>query len=56
MDTEPLEKIFQHKVLGILLREGKITQEVVYQSKIQNTPDAMECLAVMFSNVPGKEE
>jgi len=29
LDTEPLEKIFQHKVLGILLREGKITQEVV---------------------------
>jgi len=29
LDTEPLEKIFQHKVLGMLLREGKITEEVV---------------------------
>ena len=28
MDTEPLEKIFQHKVLGMLLRKGKITEEV----------------------------
>jgi hypothetical protein len=56
LDTEPLEKIFQHKVLGILLREGKITQEVVYQSKKENTPDAMECLAVMFSHDPGNEE
>ena len=29
MDTEPLEKIFQHKVIGILLRKGKITREVL---------------------------
>ena len=29
METEPLEKIFQHKVLGMLLRKGKITEEVV---------------------------
>jgi hypothetical protein len=29
LDTEPLEKIFQHKVLGMLLRKGKITEEVV---------------------------
>ena len=29
MDTKPLEKIFQHKVLGMLLRKGKITEEVV---------------------------
>ena len=28
METEPLEKIFQHKVLGMLLRKGKITEEV----------------------------
>jgi len=38
LDTEPLEKIFQRKVLGILLREGKITQEVVYQSKNPKHP------------------
>ena len=29
LDTEPLEKIFQRKVLGMLLRKGKITEEVV---------------------------
>jgi len=29
LETEPLEKIFQHKVLGMLLRKGKITEEVV---------------------------
>ena len=29
METEPLKKIFQHKVLGMLLRKGKITEEVV---------------------------
>jgi hypothetical protein len=28
-DTDPLEKLFQHKVLKMLLRKGKITQEVV---------------------------
>jgi hypothetical protein len=28
LDTEPLEKIFQHKVLGMLLRKGKIAKEV----------------------------
>ena len=28
LETEPLEKIFQHKVLGMLLRKGKITEEV----------------------------
>jgi hypothetical protein len=27
-DTEPLEKTFQHKVLGMLLRKGKITEEM----------------------------
>ena len=29
METETLEKIFQHKVLGMLLRKGEITEEVV---------------------------
>jgi len=29
LETEPLEKIFQHKVLGMLLRKGKISEEVV---------------------------
>jgi hypothetical protein len=29
LDTEPLEKIFQHKILGMLLRKGEITEEVV---------------------------
>ena len=29
LDTKPLEKLFQHKVLGMLLRKGKITEEVV---------------------------
>ena len=29
METESLEKLFQHKVLGMLLRKGKITEEVV---------------------------
>ncbi|MEW6667000.1 MAG: transposase [Thermodesulfobacteriota bacterium] len=28
LDTAALEKIFQHKVLGMLLRKGKITEEV----------------------------
>jgi hypothetical protein len=28
LGTKPLEKIFQHKVLGMLLRKGKITGEV----------------------------
>ena len=28
METESLEKPFQHKVLGMLLRKGKITQDV----------------------------
>ena len=28
-DTAPLEKIFQHKVLGMLLRKGKIAEEVI---------------------------
>jgi hypothetical protein len=27
LETEPLEKIFQHKVLGMLFRKGKITEE-----------------------------
>ena len=30
--------------------------KVIYRSKKENTLDAMECLAVMFSHVPGKEE
>jgi len=30
LETEPLEKIFQHKVLGMLLRKGKITEEDEY--------------------------
>ncbi len=29
LDTAPLARIFQHKVLGMLLRKGKITEEVV---------------------------
>ncbi len=29
LETEPLEKIFQHDLLGMLLRKGKITEEVV---------------------------
>ena len=28
LHTKPLEKIFQHKVLGMLLRKGKIREEV----------------------------
>jgi hypothetical protein len=28
VDTKLLEKIFQHKVLGMLLRKGKITEKV----------------------------
>jgi hypothetical protein len=28
LDTVALEKIFQHKVLGMLLRKGKITEEI----------------------------
>jgi hypothetical protein len=28
LETEPLEKIFQHKVLGMLLRNEKISEEV----------------------------
>jgi hypothetical protein len=29
MDTGPLEEMFQHKVLKMLMRNGKITEEVV---------------------------
>ena len=29
LDTEPMEKIFQHEVLGMLLGKGKIMEEVV---------------------------
>jgi Putative transposase len=29
LDTESLEKLFEHKVLKMLVRKGKITQEVV---------------------------
>jgi len=29
LDAVAMEKIFQHKVLGMLLRKGKITEEVV---------------------------
>ncbi|MCG6533849.1 MAG: transposase zinc-binding domain-containing protein [Syntrophales bacterium LBB04] len=36
VDTKPLEKIFEHKVLGMLLGKGKITEEVVKLGQVDS--------------------
>ena len=48
-------------MIGASFSQERVTyipdeSKVTYQSKKENTIDAVECLAVMFSHVQGKEE
>jgi hypothetical protein len=54
IDSHALEQLFRHKILKLLLSEGRITKSK--GGRLQKSYDALEWLAAMCSHVPNKGE